>query len=62
MLFIAFRPPKPNRNQKSHSLRPERKWISCHAALATATCAAFLKESRMEFAKTTKFFRKSGVA
>jgi hypothetical protein len=34
--------------------------ISCHAALDEATYAAFFKESRMKFAKATKFHRKSG--
>jgi hypothetical protein len=44
------------------SSRPERTRISCHAALDTAACAAFVKESRMKFANATKFNRKSGVA
>ena len=44
------------------SSRPERTRISCHAALDTATCAAFVKESRMKIANATKLNRKSGVA
>ncbi len=36
--------------------------ISCHAALDIATCADFVTESRMRFANTTKFQRKSGKA
>ena len=51
-----------HRRLKSHSLRPERTRISCHAALDMAACAAFRKESRMKFANATKFDRKSGVA
>jgi hypothetical protein len=34
--------------------------ISCHATLDTATCAAFIKESRMELANATETNRKSG--
>ena len=41
---------------------PERTRISCHAALDKATCAAFIKESRIKFASATNFYRKSGVA
>jgi hypothetical protein len=40
----------------------ERTRISCHAALDMATCAAFVKESRMKIANATKLNRKSGVA
>jgi hypothetical protein len=40
----------------------ERTRISCHAAQDTATYAAFIKESRMEFASATNLHRKSGVA
>jgi len=38
--------------QTELSSRPERTRISCHAALDTATCAAFFKESRMKIAQT----------
>jgi hypothetical protein len=41
---------------------PERTRVSCHAALAIAACAAFIKESRMMFAEPTNLDRKSGVA
>ena len=34
--------------------------ITCHATRDTATCAAFIKESRMELASATKTNRKSG--
>jgi hypothetical protein len=44
------------------SSRPERTRISCRAALDMATCAAFVKESRMKIANATKLNRKSGVA
>src|ERR1700677_4404911 len=50
------------RNQKSHSLRPERTRISCYAALDMAACAAFRKESRMKFTNATNLYRKSGEA
>ena len=36
--------------------------FSCHATLNMATCAAFVKESRMRIANATEFLRKSGVA
>ena len=36
--------------------------ISCHVALDTAACAAFVTESRMKFANPTKFHRRSGEA
>jgi hypothetical protein len=48
--------------QTNLSSRPERTRISCHAVLDIATCAAFVKESRMEIANATKLNRKSGVA
>jgi hypothetical protein len=48
--------------QTELSSRPERTRISCHAALDMATCAAFIKESRMKIANATKLHRKSGVA
>src|SRR6202040_3745185 len=38
----------------------ERTRISCHAALDMATCAAFVKESRMKIANATKLTRKPG--
>jgi hypothetical protein len=34
--------------------------ISCHGAPPTSACAAFIKESRMEFANANKVYRKSG--
>jgi hypothetical protein len=46
---------------KLSSLR-ERTRISCHAAPDMATCAAFVKESRMKIANATNLNRKSGVA
>jgi hypothetical protein len=49
-------------HKKELSSRPERTRISCHAALETTTCAAFSKESRMNFANATNINRKSGVA
>jgi hypothetical protein len=36
--------------------------ITCLAALETATCAAFIKESRMERGSATNTNRKSGTA
>jgi hypothetical protein len=44
------------------SSRPKRTRVSCYAALTTAACAAFSKESRMKFANAAKLDRKSGVA
>jgi hypothetical protein len=35
--------------------------ISCTRHQATATCAAFIKESRMRFINANKLHRKSGV-
>jgi hypothetical protein len=40
----------------------DRTQISCHASLDKAVCAAFVKESSMEYANATKFHRKSGGA
>jgi hypothetical protein len=48
--------------QDELSSRPERTRISCFAALDTATCAAFIEESRMKFTGATNLNRKSGVA
>jgi hypothetical protein len=48
--------------QANLSSRPERTRISCHTALDMATCAAFVKESRMKITNATKLHRKSGVA
>jgi hypothetical protein len=44
------------------SSRPERTRISYLAKTKMATYAAFLKESRTNFANATKFNRKSGAA
>jgi hypothetical protein len=44
------------------SSRPERARISYFALLATTTCAALVKESRMQPIKATGFHRKSGGA
>jgi hypothetical protein len=44
------------------SSQAERIRISCRAALDMATCAAFVKESRIKIANATKLNRKSGVA
>jgi hypothetical protein len=48
------------RTLRGHVFRPERTPISCHAALDMATCAAFVKESRMKIANATKL-NSSGV-
>jgi hypothetical protein len=40
----------------------DRTRISCHAALETTACAAFVKESSMKCANATKFHGKSGGA
>ena len=55
LLFMQA-PPSPL------SSRPERTRISYFALLATTTCAALLKESRMQFIKATGLDRKSGGA
>ena len=39
----------------------QRTWISCYAAPDRAACAAFFKESRIEFDNATNLDRKSGV-
>jgi hypothetical protein len=44
------------------SSRPERTWVSYFALLATTTCAALRKESRMQIPNTTGLNRKSGGA
>jgi hypothetical protein len=44
------------------SSRPKRTRISCLAKPKMATYAAFLRESRRNFANVTKFYRKSGGA
>jgi hypothetical protein len=44
------------------SSRPKRPWISYFALLATTTCAALRKESRMQIIKATGLDRKSGGA
>jgi hypothetical protein len=44
------------------SSRPERTRISYFALLATTTCAALLKESRMQIINATGLHRKSGGA
>jgi hypothetical protein len=44
------------------SSRPKRTRISYSALLATTTCAALRKESRMLTLKATDFHRKSGGA
>jgi hypothetical protein len=41
---------------------PDRTRISCHVALDTAACAAFVKEGSMRCTNATKFHRKSGRA
>jgi hypothetical protein len=48
--------------RKKLSSRPERTRISYITAPHAATYVAFRKESRMKFAKATKFDRKSGGA
>src|ERR1700733_9673506 len=47
--------------QTELSSRPERTWISCHAALEITAGASFSKESRMNFANATNTNRNSGV-
>jgi hypothetical protein len=44
------------------SFRPERTRISYFALLATSTCAALCRESRMQIPKATGLHRKSGGA
>jgi len=44
------------------SSRPERTRISYFALLATSTCAALRKESRMQIRKARGLDRKSGGA
>jgi hypothetical protein len=44
------------------SSRPERTRISYFALLATSTCAAFRRESRMQILNATGLHRKSGGA
>jgi hypothetical protein len=44
------------------SSRPKRTRISYFALLATSTCAALLRESRMQIPNTTGLDRKSGGA
>jgi hypothetical protein len=44
------------------SSRPKRTQSSYLAALDRATCAAFIKESRMKYTGAPKFNRKSGGA
>jgi hypothetical protein len=62
----AVRPSRPQNLTEAQpsplSSRPERTRISCHAALDTATPAAFVRESRMNLANATKLNRKSVVA
>jgi hypothetical protein len=41
---------------------PERTRISCHGALETTACAAFSKESRVNFTNATNTNRKYGGA
>jgi hypothetical protein len=57
-MFITPSRPEMETADPSTTLPP----ISCHAALDTAACAAFRKESRMKFANATNLNRKSGVA
>jgi len=49
--------PKRSAGCPSH----QRTWISCYAAPDRAACAAFFKESRIEFDNATNLDRKSGV-
>jgi hypothetical protein len=39
----------------------QRTWISCYAASDRTACAAFIKESRMQFDNATNLDRKSSV-
>jgi hypothetical protein len=55
---LPYQTSTPNRSV----IRPERTWISCHAALDKSTCAPFRKEGRMKCINATKFHRKSGGA
>jgi hypothetical protein len=52
--------PAVSRTLSGRCFSTERTRISCHAALDTATCAAFVKESRMKIVNATKLKRKSG--
>ena len=66
----AFGPPKVmknvsvlwKRNPSPLSSRPERTGISYFALLATSTCAALRRESRMQILNATGLHRKSGGA
>jgi hypothetical protein len=55
---LPYQTSTPNRSV----IRPERTWISCHAALDKSTCAPFRKEGRMKCINATKFHRKCGGA
>jgi hypothetical protein len=48
-------------SRSAKALLPPHNRISCYAALSTAACAAFIKESRMKPVETTKLGRKSGT-
>jgi len=56
-----LRPGKPDPVTELSS-RPERTRISYFAQLATTTCAALFKESRMQIIKATGLDRKIGGA
>ena len=68
--LCAFGPPKVMKSgccfleapPSPLSSRPERTRISYFALLATTTCAALRKESRMQIIKATGLDRKSGGA
>jgi hypothetical protein len=66
---IGIRPTRADENHllfRNHSpslsSRPERTRISYFALLATSTCAALRRESRMHMLKATGLHRKSGGA
>jgi hypothetical protein len=55
-----FAPPAPACRGEYMDRKGWAPRISCHGAPPTSACAAFIKESRMEFANANKVYRKSG--
>jgi hypothetical protein len=59
-LSLLNHDPRKNRSSLHYAPTELRTWISYFALLATTTCAALLKESRMQIFKATDLDRKSG--